>query len=70
MEYDLETKIIKDYHDYIMNKSIFANTIKILPEAPQSFATFPTIIISEINNSPLIKDINKDYINRCYKERK
>lgn len=26
--------------------------------------------ISEINNSPLIKDINKDYINRCYKERK
>jgi len=48
---DLETEIIKDYYNYIMDKSIFKDTLKILPEAPQSFATFPTIIFSEINNS-------------------
>lgn len=62
MEYDLETKIIKDYHNYIMNKSIFANTLKILPEAPQSFATFPTIIISEINNSQNIGSTSTNYM--------
>lgn len=48
---DLETKIIKDYYNYIMDKSIFKDTLKILPEAPQSFVSFPTIIIGEINNS-------------------
>ena len=47
---DLETKILTDYYNYMKNKSIFADTLKIYPEAPQSLASFPTIVISEISN--------------------
>ena len=48
---DLENKIIKSYNDYIKDKSIFGETIKVLPEAPQSFSTFPTIIVREVSNT-------------------
>jgi len=52
---DLETKIIKSFSNYMLNKSIFKDTLKIVPETPQSFASFPTIVISEINNSQNIR---------------
>lgn len=58
---DLETRLIKDYYNYMMEKSIFSDTLKILPETPQSFASFPTIIISEINN---VQNINSTSTNR------
>lgn len=48
MEQDTETKIIKECSEYIKEKSIFGETIKVLPETPQSFASFPTIIIKEM----------------------
>jgi len=48
---DIETKIVKSYDNYIKDKSIFKDTIKVLPETPQSFAQFPTIIVSEVNNN-------------------
>lgn len=48
---DLETRLIKLYNNYMMEKSIFNETLKILPQTPQSFASFPTIIIGEINNT-------------------
>lgn len=59
---DLETKILKDYNEYMKNKSIFADTLKILPEAPQSFASFPTIVISEINNNQNIGSTTTNYM--------
>ena len=51
---DLENKIIKSYNDYIKDKSIFGETLKVLPEAPQSFSTFPTIIVREVSNTQSI----------------
>ena len=48
---DLETKVLTSYYNYMMDKSIFKDNLKILPNAPQSFASFPTIVIGEINNS-------------------
>lgn len=47
---DIENKIIKEFSDYIKEKSIFKDTIKVVPDTPESFATFPTIVIKEAIN--------------------
>lgn len=51
MTEDFETELLREYFEYMMEKSIFKDTLKILPDAPQSLASFPTIIFGEINNS-------------------
>ena len=52
---DIETQIIKDYKEFIINNSIFGELLEnnktILPNSPQSFSKFPTIIIKEANNT-------------------
>lgn len=58
---DLETKLIKSYNDYMLDKSIFKDTLKILPQTPQSVADFPTIIISEINNTQNVASTTTNY---------
>ena len=58
---DLENRLIKKYNDYMLEKSIFRDTLKILPSTPQSFATFPTVIIGEISN---IQNVNTTSTNR------
>ena len=58
---DTETRIIKEYNNYILDKSIFRDTIKVLPNPPQSFSTFPTIVISEISNVQNIRATSTNY---------
>ena len=58
---DTETRIIKEYNNYIINKSIFGNTTKILPNAPQSFTTFPTIIVKEVSNTQSVLNTSTNY---------
>lgn len=47
---DIETKLLKEYKDFIRTKSTFGNVAKILPSTPQSFSIYPTIVFSEISN--------------------
>ena len=52
---DIETQIIKEYKDFMYNNSVFGDFLrdnnKILPEPPQSFSDYPTIVIKEANNT-------------------
>ena len=61
MEYDIETRIIKSFDEYIRNTSIFGDNIKVLPSAPQSFSTFPTIIVEEVNNVQSIRNTSTTF---------
>ena len=47
---DIETQLLREYKDFITNKSIFGEKVKILPSTPQSFSVYPTIVFSEVNN--------------------
>ena len=58
---DTETRIIKEYNNYITSKSIFGDTIKVLPSAPQSFATFPTIVVKEVSNTQSVPNTSTNY---------
>lgn len=52
---DIETQIVKEYKEYMINNSRFGSLLDtnktILPDTPQSFSKFPTIIIKEKNNT-------------------
>ncbi len=52
---DIETQIVKEYKEYMINNSKFGSLLDtnktILPDTPQSFSKFPTIIIRERNNT-------------------
>lgn len=48
---DIETQLLREYKDFITNKSIFGEKVKILPSTPQSFSVYPTIVFSEVNNT-------------------
>lgn len=58
---DFETKIVKDFNNYITDKSIFGDTLKVLPDTPQSFATFPTIIVREVSNTQSVTNTSTNY---------
>lgn len=51
---DIESEIVKEYKQYMISNSIFGTILDekktILPDTPQSFSKFPTIIIKEANN--------------------
>ena len=51
---DIETQLLREYKDFITNKSIFGEKVKILPSTPQSFSVYPTIVFSEVNNTDYI----------------
>lgn len=52
---DIESEIVKEYKEYMYNNSIFGTILEekktILPDTPQSFSKFPTIVIREANNT-------------------
>ena len=52
---DIESEIVKEYKEYMINNSIFGEILEenktILPDTPQSFSKFPTIVIKEANNT-------------------
>lgn len=47
---NIENDLLAEYINYIKSKSIYSSIIKILPNTPQSFSSFPTIIFKEANN--------------------
>lgn len=61
MGQDTETRIIKEFSNYIKEKSIFGDTIKVYPETPQSIVEFPTIIIKELYNNQNVNSTSTTY---------
>lgn len=47
----IETNLFLEYKEYMLARSKFKDSMLIVPHTPQSLAKFPTIIMSEINNS-------------------
>lgn len=47
----IETDLFLEYKEYMLNRSIFKDKLLIVPNAPESMTKFPTIVMSEINNS-------------------
>lgn len=46
----VESDIAVEFNKYIKATSVFRDKLLVLPDTPQSFSTFPTIIIRETNN--------------------
>jgi len=46
----VESDIAVEFNKYIKTTSVFRDKLLVLPDTPQSFSTFPTIIIREVNN--------------------
>lgn len=51
---DIETKLLKEYKEFMNTNSTFKDLLKILPSTPQSFSVYPTIVFSEVGNSDYI----------------
>lgn len=47
---NIETTLIKEFNTFMKANSIFSDKLLILPDTPQSFSTFPTIIFREMGN--------------------
>ena len=47
---DIETQLLREYKEFMQNKSIFVIQDTILPSTPQSFSFYPRIVFSEVNN--------------------
>lgn len=47
----IETELFLEYKEFMLRKSLFKDSMLIVPHTPQSLAKFPTIVMSEINNS-------------------
>lgn len=50
----IETDLLKEYKEYMSEKSTFANVLKIVPTTPQNFTVFPVIIFRERNNTSVV----------------
>ena len=48
---NLEVGLLKEYNSFIKANSVFKDKLLVLPDTPQSFSNFPTIIFKEANNS-------------------
>ena len=65
----VEDEIFKEYKEYILQNSIFADTLKVFPNTPKSLADFPTIIMRQMNESDYIQGKTTDrleYVSRIY----
>lgn len=60
--YDLETQLLKEFKEFMATKSTFSDKLKILPNTPQSFVKFPTIIFRERNNSDYSRGKSLNYV--------
>ena len=60
--YDLETQLLKEFKEFMATKSTFSDILKILPNTPQSFVKFPTIIFRERNNSDYSRGKSLNYV--------
>lgn len=47
----IENELFLEYKQYMLEKSKFSETMLIVPHIPKTVAKFPTIVMSEINNS-------------------
>ena len=56
----IENDLLKDFNIFIKKKSIFGSLLNVLPDTPQSFSKFPTIVMKEQNNidNNIIKSLN------------
>lgn len=52
---NIEQVLLKDYYRFIKEKSKFKELLIVLPDTPQSFYNFPTIIFREQSNSDFIR---------------
>ena len=41
---NIEVDLLKEYYSFMMKNSMFAEKMQILPDTPQSFLKYPTII--------------------------
>lgn len=51
---NIEVELLKEYNSFIKTNSVFKDKLLVLPDTPQSFSNFPTIIFKEANNSDSI----------------
>ena len=48
---NIEVDLLKEYNAFMKKNSVFAEKLQILPDTPQSFSKFPTIIFKEQYNT-------------------
>lgn len=48
---NIEVDLLKEYNAFMKKNSVFAEKLQILPDTPQSFSKFPTIIFKEQDNT-------------------
>ena len=48
---NIEVDLLKEYNACMKKNSVFAEKLQILPDTPQSFSKFPTIIFKEQDNT-------------------
>ena len=48
---NIEIDLLKEYNAFMKKNSVFAEKLQILPDTPQSFSKFPTIIFKEQDNT-------------------
>lgn len=48
---NIEVDLLKEYNTFMKKNSVFAEKLQILPDTPQSFSKFPTIIFKEQDNT-------------------
>ena len=48
---NIEFDLLKEYNAFMKKSSVFAEKLQILPDTPQSFSKFPTIIFKEQDNT-------------------
>ena len=51
---NIEVDLLKEYNAFMKKNSVFAEKLQILPDTPQSFSKFPTIIFKEQDNLSLL----------------
>lgn len=57
----IESQLIIDFNNFLKATSVFKNNLIVLPDTPQSFSTFPTIIIRETGNIDSSSLLTTDY---------
>ena len=63
----VEDSLFREYKDYINNNSIYSSKLKIYNATPSDLATFPIIIMRQINESDYIEGKTTDrleYVSR------
>lgn len=59
---NIEQDLLKDYYRFIKEKSIFREVLTVLPDTPQSFYGFPTIIFRNQTDSDNISGLTTNRV--------